>query len=143
DVPVLYLPYGLFPVRRERQSGFLFPRFGISNSRGFQYVQPFYWAIDTSSDATISVDVETAARIGVLGDYRYVLAPDAGGRITASYFNEHIGGDRDTDVIDPDEELADPSIPENRWSVIGYHQQPGPLESRFYARPFYVSDNLF
>ena len=32
DTPVLYLPYGIFPVQRERQSGFLFPRFGYSNS---------------------------------------------------------------------------------------------------------------
>lgn len=141
-VPILYLPYGLLPVRRQRQSGFLFPRTGISNQRGFQYTQPFYWAIDKSSDMVVSLDVETEARIGLLADYRYVLSPTAGGRLTASYFNEHIRGDRESDVVDP-EELADPSIPENRWSVIGHHQMDGPLDSRIYARPFYVSDNLF
>lgn len=141
-VPILYLPYGLLPVQRDRQSGFLFPRFGQSNQRGFQYLQPFYWAINKSSDLTMSLDVETEARIGLLADYRYVLSPTAGGRLTASYFNEHIRGDRQSDVVDPDE-LADPTIPENRWSVIGHHQQEGPFGSRIYARPFYVSDNLF
>jgi LPS-assembly protein len=142
DVPVLYLPYGLFPVRRERQSGFLFPRFGISNNRGFQWTQPFYWAIDKTQDATIAADVETSARLGILGEYRYLLAPDAGGILTGSYFNESVRGAAADEVVDPDT-LADPTIPENRGSAIGYHQQSGPWGSRVYARPFWVSDNLF
>lgn len=143
DVPVLWVPWGRFPVLRDRQSGFLFPRFGISNNRGFQWVQPFYWAIDKTSDATITFDVETAARIGAIGEYRYLLAPDAGGLMTASYFNESIRGRAADQVVDPGT-LADPTVPENRGSVIGYHQQPGPWEgSRFYVRPFWVSDNLF
>jgi LPS-assembly protein len=143
DVPVLFLPYGLFPVRQERQTGFLFPRFGISSSRGFQYVQPFYWAIDKSSDLTLSLDIETKARIGLLADYRYVNSATAGGRLTASYFNQSIGDELSIDEIDPNQELADPTIPENRWSVIGYDQREGPFGTRMYARPFYVSDNLF
>ncbi len=142
DVPVLYLPWGVFPVRRTRQTGLLFPRFDFSSSRGFQWEQPFYWAIDKTSDATISLDVETAARLGVVGEYRYALAPDAGGIITASYFNEHIRGSTADAVVDP-EQLADPTIPENRGSVIGYHQQPGPWGSRIYLRPFLVSDTQF
>ena len=142
DIPILYLPYGLFPVRRERQSGFLFPRFGISSSRGFQYVQPFYWAIDKSSDATISLDVETKARIGLLADYRYVMSPTAGGFLSATYFSEFNPEQEERDAVDIDD-IQDPSIPKNRWSIIGHHQQSGPLGSRIYARPFYVSDNLF
>lgn len=143
DVPLFYMPYGLFPVRRDRHSGFLFPRVGYSNNRGFQWVQPFYWAIDKTSDATISLDVETAARIGAIGEYRYLLAPDAGGLLTASYFNESIRGRAASQVVQP-QQLADPTVPENRGSVIGYHQQPGPWkDSRFYVRPFWVSDNLF
>lgn len=143
DVPILYLPYGLFPVRRERQSGFLFPRFGISNRRGFQYTQPFYWAIDKSSDMTVSLDVETKARVGVLGDYRYVLSPEAGGRLSASYFSEFDPAEQEKRAIEEDPTIFDPSVPKNRWSVIGHHQQTGPFESQIYARPFYVSDNLF
>lgn len=143
DIPVLYLPYALFPVQRDRQSGFLFPRFGISSRRGFQYVQPYYWAIDKSSDLTVSLDVETNARVGILGDYRYLLGPDAGGRLSASYFSEFDPAEQERRGIEEDPEVQDPSIPKNRWSVIGYHQQTGPYESRIYARPFYVSDNLF
>lgn len=142
DIPVFYLPKGLVPVRQERQSGFLFPRFGLSNRRGFQYVQPFFWEIDKSQDLTLTFDIETSARIGMLADYRYMLSPEAGGQLAVSYFNEHIRGDREQDIVDP-EELADPTIPENRWSVIGQHRQPGPSGSDLYARPFLVSDSLF
>ena len=142
DTPVLYLPYGAFPVQRDRQSGFLFPRFGYTNSRGFQYLQPYYWAIDKSSDATFATDVETARRLGVLGEYRYLLAPNAGGDLTATYFNEQIGGSTADDVNQP-LTLADPTVPQNRGSLIGYIQQPGPDGSRFYIRPFLVSDTSF
>jgi LPS-assembly protein len=143
DYPVLYLPYGAFPIRRERQSGFLFPRFGISNRRGFQWVQPYYWAINKTSDATVSFDAETAARLGVTGEYRYMLAPNAGGILTASYFNEHIGNATEADKISDPEIYANPTVHENRGSIIGDVEQPGPFGSRLYAKPFLVSDNLF
>ena len=34
DVPVFYLPYGYFPLNTERQTGFLFPKFGHSSKDG-------------------------------------------------------------------------------------------------------------
>lgn len=142
DRTILYLPYGIFPILRDRQSGFLFPRVGYESSRGFQYVQPFYWAIDKSSDATISLDVETSARLGLLAEYRYLLSADAGGNIGLSYFNEKIRGTTADEVVEP-QMLANPEVPENRGSIIGYHQQPGPGGSRIYLQPFLVSDNLF
>ncbi|MFP6662684.1 MAG: LPS assembly protein LptD [Deltaproteobacteria bacterium] len=142
DVPVFYLPWAMVPVRKESQSGLLFPQFGLSNRRGFQYVQPFLWEINKSQDLKVTFDIQTSARIGLLGDYRYMLSPEAGGRLSVSYFNEHIRGDGEQDIVDP-EELADPTIPENRWSVIGQHRQSGPWGSELYARPFLVSDSLF
>jgi len=142
DVPILYIPYGLIPIRQQRQTGFLFPRFGISNRRGFQYVQPFFWAIDKSQDLTLTFDIESSARIGLIGDYRYMASPGSAGRLSVSYFNESLGGDRAPNIVDP-ESLADPTIPLNRWSVIGQHRQAGPWDSSLYVRPFLVSDSLF
>ena len=40
DVPVLYVPYGVFPIKTERQTGFLFPQVGQSTKDGFRYLQP-------------------------------------------------------------------------------------------------------
>ena len=137
DVPILYLPRALFPIQRERQSGFLIPRFGASNQRGFQTLLPFYWAIDKSQDATLAFDLETSARAGLIGDYRYALSRETHGVIGASYFNESFRGT--TAGAAPFEA----TIPQNRWSVVGEHDQPFLGGSQAYADVFLVGDDLF
>ncbi|HKD79646.1 MAG TPA: LPS assembly protein LptD [Candidatus Angelobacter sp.] len=53
-VPVFYLPYVSPPVERlGRQSGFLIPNFGTSNTKGTVIGDSFYWAINRSMDATL------------------------------------------------------------------------------------------
>ena len=68
--PVVPLPYALFPADSTRQSGFLSPRMGYSGLRGAQYLQPYYWAINKSSDATAALDVETSSASGCSSEYR-------------------------------------------------------------------------
>ena len=46
QVPVLYSPYLIFPAKTQRQSGLLVPEAGYSERNGFQFSQPFYWAIN-------------------------------------------------------------------------------------------------
>ncbi|WDT80662.1 MAG: hypothetical protein MPW14_02400 [Candidatus Manganitrophus sp.] len=45
EVPILYLPYLLYPAKTERQTGLLIPRMGYSSRDGFRYNQDFFWAI--------------------------------------------------------------------------------------------------
>lgn len=141
DVPILYIPYGVFPVQRERQSGFLFPRFGFSNRRGFQVEQPFFLNINKSHDATVAFDVETEARIGALAEYRYALSPDTLGEVSGSYFNEQIRGASSEDVVNSN--IADPNIPINRWSAGMTHDQWLPYGFKGFADVLRVSDDLF
>lgn len=142
DVPVLYVPRLVFPAATERQSGLLMPRLGYSNRDGFQYEQPFFWAIDKSSDATFVADVETAARVGGALEYRYVLSEKARGAFTGLYFNEHIGGNLDRDeargIL-----VGDPDVPENRFALFGRHAQPFVAGSTWYLDLFAISDDLF
>lgn len=139
DWPVLWLPRAAFPVYRERQSGLLFPRVGFSNRRGFQLLQPYYWAINKNQDATVSLDIETSLRIGLLGEYRYAFSENSLGAFQFGYFNESIRG-QTTDVRVP--QGIDKEAPENRWGIIGNHvQQLG--ATRGYADLLLVGDNLF
>jgi LPS-assembly protein len=142
DVPVLWLPRAAFPVYRERQSGLLFPRVGFSNRRGFQLLQPFYWAIDKNQDMTISGDIETSLRVGVIPEYRYAFGPNTFGAFQAGYFNEFFRG-RTTDVIVPPG--ANPDTPENRWAIIGHHAQGIPQVEGLsgYLDALVVGDDLF
>lgn len=136
DYPVLYVPRALFPVEIERQSGFLMPRFGASSRRGFQTLLPFYLAIDKSQDATVALDVETSARAGLLGEYRYALSRRSSGSLGGAYFNESFRGT--TQAITPGSR-----IPENRWNVQAdqHHSLLGGINA--YSNLFLVSDDLF
>jgi LPS-assembly protein len=141
NVPILYVPYGIFPVQRERQTGFLFPRFGFSNRRGFQIEQPFFLNINKSHDATVSIDLETEARIGALAEYRYALSPETLGELNGSYFNEQIRGASSRDIVNS--RIADPNIPIDRWSAGATHDQWLPYGFKGFADVLRVSDDLF
>ena len=53
DIPLLYVPYLIFPAKTTRQTGLLFPRFSYSRDKnGLDVEMPFYWAISGSADAT-------------------------------------------------------------------------------------------
>ena len=72
DIPVFYFPYLVFPVKRERQSGFLFPRFGWATKKGAQADIFYYWAISPSQEATIDLDIQSKRGVGTGLDYRYL-----------------------------------------------------------------------
>lgn len=140
-VPVLWLPRAAFPVFRERQTGLLIPRVGISNRRGFQVLQPMYWAIDKSQDLTLSADLETSLRVGLIGEYRYAIDADSGGQFQVGYFNELFRGNASDVRVPPG---ADPVPPENRWAVIGHHDQNLPIDGMSgYLDSLIVGDDLF
>ena len=142
DYPVLWLPKAVFPVFRERQSGLLLPRVGISNRRGFQIVQPFYFEIDKTQDVTLSFDLETSLRIGLIGEYRYAFNQATQGAFQAAYFNDLFRGQTDNVRVPLG---ANPNAPENRWAVIGHHAQGIPqLEGTSgYVDLLVVGDDLF
>jgi len=52
DFPVFYTPYFIYPVKTERESGFLVPDFGYSSTYGPYVVPKYFWNIDVDQDAT-------------------------------------------------------------------------------------------
>jgi len=139
DFPVFYIPYGYFPLRTERQSGFLFPSVGNSNKDGFRYLQPFFWAISKSTDATLSLNVETRSRVGVIGEFRTVFDRNSDFKLESSYFNESWRTDRS--VADPT--IANPNIPKNRWNILGSHRYTTASDWLTFSDSAAYSDDLF
>ncbi len=82
-LPVLYTPYLVFPAKRKRQSGFLMPDLEFSDRKGSEYLQPFFWAIGDSSDATIFADYMTERGTRAGFEYRYVLSQSSMGTLMA------------------------------------------------------------
>lgn len=84
SLPILYIPYLVFPVKLKRQTGFLPPQFSYSERDGFEYNLPFFWAINESSDATFyqnGMPDHRGIKHGI--EYRYVLSRESKG--TAMY----------------------------------------------------------
>ncbi len=53
-VPFLYFPYIAFPVGVQRQSGFLAPSLGYSDSTGVSIATPYYFNLAPNYDATLT-----------------------------------------------------------------------------------------
>jgi LPS-assembly protein len=88
DIPTLYSPVLFFPAKRDRQTGFLFPGVGYSDRNGFEYNQPFYWAISENTDATVYLDYieERGEKIGT--EFRYVTSDTSKGTIMYDFLRD-------------------------------------------------------
>lgn len=88
-IPIVYTPYLAFPVKLKRQSGLLTPEFGLSDRRGQEYLQPLFWAINDSLDATFFTDYMSKRGTRLGGEYRYVAGEHAQGTLMADGFEDH------------------------------------------------------
>ena len=81
DVPLLYTPYLVFPAKSKRQTGLLLPMPGYSSRKGVIWDQPFFWAINDHSDATLYTQFmqQRGTKIGL--EYRYALTDESFGTI--------------------------------------------------------------
>ena len=136
-------PYLVFPADTDRHSGLLSGRYGESGLRGSQWLQPYYLAINKSSDATIALDVETSQRIGGLAEYRLVNGKDDYFWVDGAFYNESIrtNGNRLGDTVD--NQIADTHIPVNRYGIIGMTRQHLTDDLIAYADAVSVSDSLY
>ena len=78
-VPVLWLPWGAFPVKMTRQSGLLLPNFSSNRSRGYTLQVPYYQVINRWSDATVTLDAMSRRGYRPEAEYRFVLNPESEG----------------------------------------------------------------
>jgi len=87
NIPILYFPYFLYPVKIARQSGLLIPDFNYSTSDGFEMDNAFFWAISRNTDATFYLDYSSEKGTGGGLEFRYVLNERSKGKFY-NYFIE-------------------------------------------------------
>jgi LPS-assembly protein len=89
NIPLIpFVPFFAAAIRRERQTGFLFPKFGESSRLGYYTELPFFWAIDDSQDLLVSPLVYTRVGEGFNLEYRYVLPEAQRGRAGGFFIQE-------------------------------------------------------
>ena len=133
-IPIIpWVPFFAAPLGGERKSGFLFPEYGSNSRWGLLARVPYYWAINDSQEATVSLDVFTKRGIGADVDYRYILSGDSRGQLTAFGVNESFLDSRQSQ-----------GLPENRgWGRLDHIWQVRPGLSVKINSTVTSDDNIF
>jgi LPS-assembly protein len=113
DIPVLYFPWGAFPVRLERQTGFLIPSVGYSSTYGPKVKTGFYWAFAKNMDTTFYLDYlgDRGFKEGL--EYRYAFARETKGQASLFFIDDQV-------------------LHKNRYAFFVEHQQKLPFD--FYLK---------
>ena len=90
DIPVLYSPVGYFPLRTERETGFLIPQVGYSKTYGAEVKTAFFWAISKDMDSTLYFD-----SLGKRGfkeglEYRYAFSKETKGQANFYFIDDQV-----------------------------------------------------
>jgi LPS-assembly protein len=137
DTSALWFPYLILPMKSRRQTGFLFPRYQLTSQDGFVFVEPFFWAINRSSDMTIGLGTYADRGLRAEWEGRYVLSPRSAGTADFFYIHDRTMSDKDKDgQYNPSDNL-------NRWGldVTQTQELPWGLEEKL--RVTNASDNLY
>ncbi len=108
--PVFYLPYLLWPMKRDRASGLLLPNVGYSRRRGSFLGNALYIALGRSQDATLFYDRYGQSGTGFGLEYRFVPSPRGQAIFTGYYL--------DDEVEDPDAEPGETSRERYRFKYL-------------------------
>lgn len=127
DIPSFYLPYLLYPVKTERESGLLMPRIGYSERRGFQYNGAYYQVLGRNQDATLYFDYLAQMGLGKGLEYRYIFGKTNAGEARVYHV--------DVDRVDGVE------IGEERYALEWQHTGDLPGGVRMVADALYVNDD--
>ena len=110
-VPILYAPYFTFPIDDRRKSGFLYPSFGQSSDRGFEFGVPWYWNIAPNQDATLEPRYLSKRGFLLIGKYRFMTR-----KTTGSLDFDYIPDDRVTNESRYHYLVEHRAYPKRRWN---------------------------
>jgi len=77
-VPVLYVPWFMFPIDDRRRTGLLYPSISLSGRNGFDWKQPIYLNLAPNYDATLAPRVMSARGVQLGGEFRWLYEQGRG-----------------------------------------------------------------
>jgi lipopolysaccharide assembly outer membrane protein LptD (OstA) len=122
-----------YPVKTERETGFLLPEFSLSGRSGTEIGLPFFWAARPNLNVTVTPTYLFKRGFKPNLDIEYVF----GERSYGSLFGTII----DDQDVDPDS--LDTPFDELRWATEWIHDQFLPYGWRGKVDATFFSDNLF
>jgi lipopolysaccharide assembly outer membrane protein LptD (OstA) len=132
-VPVIWLPYMIYPLKTERATGFLLPEINSSSRTGLEMGLPFFWAPLDELNVLLTESYLTRRGLKSNLDLEYLIGEDSHGAISAAYIH-------DKDIAPGS---AETSFGRNRWFFAMLHDQALPDGWRAKADVTLVSDNNY
>jgi lipopolysaccharide assembly outer membrane protein LptD (OstA) len=133
-VPVLYVPWLIYPVKTERQTGFLLPSVGSSSRGGTEIQTPFFVELGPSAGAVIRPTYFSDRGLKGSAELEYVFGEQGQGVLGAA----GLRGDAAVRGDDPDTPFSD-----DRWAYWFRHLQPLGEGGRLGFDVQEISDNQY
>ena len=88
NVPILYFPFMITPIKNKKSSGLLIPTLGYSSLTGYQAGEGYYFDLGRSQDLTYNLNYYSYLGYGNSLKYRYSLNSYSHGSIYGFYMHE-------------------------------------------------------
>lgn len=143
SLPLFYLPYVKFPIKMDRQTGFLMPSPGYSDVRGATLSNPFFWAISPTTDSTLTLDLDSKRGTGVGLEFRHYSSRLSYSELHLYYYSED-DIDRVRRFRENVDNLSRPlSADADRWELRFSHDEMLPHTLKLRADVNIVSDEEY
>jgi LPS-assembly protein len=139
DLPIVYVPYMIFPAKTKRQSGLLAPRAGYSTLNGGELEVPFFWAISDQTDATFYGRYMSRRGYMQGAEFRYIEGSNSKGALEFDILSDQ---EKTKNMTDKDSLEISPFARTNstRYWLRGWADQDLPLNVAARLDADYVSD---
>ncbi|MBW2294791.1 MAG: LPS-assembly protein LptD, partial [Deltaproteobacteria bacterium] len=135
-VPVVWLPWLIFPVKTERETGVLFPHFGLRGDAGFEVGLPLFWAARQNLNVVATPIYMTKRGFKQNLEFEYLIGQKSKGKIFGAYGRDQKRiDDKPAGGSEGDEDRV------GRWTVLADHDQWLPGGWRAKAELNLISDN--
>lgn len=130
-IPVIWLPWMIYPLKTERQTGFLLPELSASGRNGAEVGLPFFWA--ARDDLNVLITPRWLSDRGFKPEIEteYVFGERSEGTFFASYLSDG----------EVDEDGPETPFDDQRWAFLWEHDQDLPGSIRLQADVKMASDN--
>ncbi len=131
--PVIWLPWMRYPVKTERETGFLLPEFSVSGRSGGRIGLPFFWAARPNVNVTLTPTYLFKRGFKPSVGVEYVFGERSYGNFYGALINDQ----------DVDPNTFDTPFDQLRWGTEWIHDQHLPRGWRAKVDATLFSDNVF
>jgi lipopolysaccharide assembly outer membrane protein LptD (OstA) len=137
-VPIIWLPWLIFPVKTERESGVLFPNLGFRGQAGFEVGLPLFWAAQQNVGVLATPIYMTKRGFKQNIEVEALIGEESRANIFAAFGRDALRADeKPTNGSRHNEDRI------SRWAVLAHYDQRLPRSWRAKADLTLISDNEY